>query len=569
MCGINKIGDNMKAQMLFFLLAMVSLSLFADGVQPNGMGTETNPYQIEILDNLLWISTNSSSWVPDSYFIQTANIDASDTQNWNDGEGFSPIGWGGDRFRGNYNGQNYIIDGLFINRPEVDQQGLFGFVEYGTIENLGLENSNITGNSYSAGVIGWISDSIMNNCYNTGTIQGIWYIGGLAGYCYCSEISNSYNSGNISGEWYVGGIFGADTEYHSTISDSYNSGTIQGDKLVGGLIGLAGDASITNCYNTGDVVGSYEYTGGLLGSYSDMNSYLEYCYNTGSVTGNYYVGGIIGSVTNRCNIFSCYSSGNVQGNIDVGGFYGKTYNNVITKNCYSTSNVSGVDEVGGFAGLNTCLIENSYSTGSIFGSTFTGGFVGSNWESADNFTLNCFWDMETSGQQGSVEGTGKTTNEMKDIATYTSLETDGLEVAWDFIDNPFDDIGTEDFWDIDSETNNEYPYLINSSSVGNDDENDVAVSLSKSSIKNYPNPFNPTTTIQFELTSNNQASIEIFNIKGQKIVTLGNKFYNKGLNSVIWNGKNKLNQTISSGVYYYKLKVDGKFQQIGKCLLLK
>jgi len=86
---------------LFFIT--FSFILLADGVQPNGAGSEADPYQVSDLDNLLWISTNTSSW--NSHFIQTADIDASTTSTWNTEDGFSPIGNSITQFTGNYNGQ--------------------------------------------------------------------------------------------------------------------------------------------------------------------------------------------------------------------------------------------------------------------------------------------------------------------------------------------------------------------------------------------------------------------------------------------------------------------------------
>jgi|GEM_PF-1286643 len=93
-------------------------------------------------------------------------------------------------------------------------------------------------------------------------------------------------------------------------------------------------------------------------------------------------------------------------------------------------------------------------------------------------------------------------------------------------------------------------------------------------IGNYPNPFNPTTTIYFT-TENTETNTEIliYNIKGQKIITLnchpefvegrGGKLY-----SAVWNGKDENNQPVSSGIYFYKMK-SGKFTSTKKMILLK
>ena len=81
-------------QFTLFVFLLVSFKLIAQTpVAPvSGDGTMGNPYQIDNLDNLAWISTNSSVW--GSYFIQTADINASATSTWNGGEGWSAIGNG-------------------------------------------------------------------------------------------------------------------------------------------------------------------------------------------------------------------------------------------------------------------------------------------------------------------------------------------------------------------------------------------------------------------------------------------------------------------------------------------
>jgi len=87
--------------------------------------------------------------------------------------------------------------------------------------------------------------------------------------------------------------------------------------------------------------------------------------------------------------------------------------------------------------------------------------------------------------------------------------------------------------------------------------------------QNNPNPFNPTTTIEFSINNNSIVELSIYNIKGQKIKTLANNDFIKGNHSIIWNGVDKLDKPVSSGIYYYKLNVNGKTEAVKKCLLLK
>ena len=89
------------------------------------------------------------------------------------------------------------------------------------------------------------------------------------------------------------------------------------------------------------------------------------------------------------------------------------------------------------------------------------------------------------------------------------------------------------------------------------------------SLCNFPNPFNPTTNILFNLPKNSEVEISIYNCKGQKIITLINNHLEQGQHSVTWNGKNENNRLVGSGIYYYELKINDKIIASKKCLLLK
>ena len=86
---------------------------------------------------------------------------------------------------------------------------------------------------------------------------------------------------------------------------------------------------------------------------------------------------------------------------------------------------------------------------------------------------------------------------------------------------------------------------------------------------NHPNPFNPSTTIEFSIQNNSEIELSIYNIKGQKIKILANNIFSKGSHSIIWNGDDENNEPVSSGIYFYKLNVNGKTEAVKKCLLLK
>ncbi|MDP8219858.1 MAG: T9SS type A sorting domain-containing protein [Candidatus Stygibacter frigidus] len=88
-------------------------------------------------------------------------------------------------------------------------------------------------------------------------------------------------------------------------------------------------------------------------------------------------------------------------------------------------------------------------------------------------------------------------------------------------------------------------------------------------LPNYPNPFNPLTTINFSIAENNSRTIiNIYNIKGQKIKSLLDEEMPAGNHQVIWNGTNSLEELAASGLYFYSLQND-KYSAIRKMILLK
>jgi len=109
-------------------------------------------------------------------------------------------------------------------------------------------------------------------------------------------------------------------------------------------------------------------------------------------------------------------------------------------------------------------------------------------------------------------------------------------------------------------------------------ENDV-IPQCEYSLSNYPNPFNPVTTILFELNTENteNTEIKIFNLKGQKVKELSpilcypEFIEGRGREqfSIIWNGLDNNNKSVSSGIYFYQLLIDGKVAAKNKMMLLK
>jgi flagellar hook assembly protein FlgD len=85
---------------------------------------------------------------------------------------------------------------------------------------------------------------------------------------------------------------------------------------------------------------------------------------------------------------------------------------------------------------------------------------------------------------------------------------------------------------------------------------------------NYPNPFNPTTTIEFSLAQQQKVRIDIYNIKGEKVKTLVNSTLPADNHKVVWNGNDDNQRQVASGMYFYKMQTQG-FSKTHKMLLIK
>ena len=85
---------------------------------------------------------------------------------------------------------------------------------------------------------------------------------------------------------------------------------------------------------------------------------------------------------------------------------------------------------------------------------------------------------------------------------------------------------------------------------------------------NYPNPFNPTTTISFDTPKDGNVQIDIFNIKGQKVKSLVNDHFAPGTHKVVWNGTDDQGQNVGSGIFFYRMKSEG-YETNRKMILMK
>jgi hypothetical protein len=100
------------------------------------------------------------------------------------------------------------------------------------------------------------------------------------------------------------------------------------------------------------------------------------------------------------------------------------------------------------------------------------------------------------------------------------------------------------------------------------DPNDIP-QLVENYLSNYPNPFNPSTTINFSLPQTGFVKISVYNSKGRRVRLLVNDYYAAGKHTAQWKGRDDKGNELASGVYFYRLQVDGKTRATRKCLLLK
>lgn len=360
----------------------------------------------EALENI-----GSTGHYEDTYVL-TKNIDCS-------GIDFDPITWDASSdFRGTFDGDGYKISNLTIDRPEDSEVGLFQETQDAVIKDLILENSNITGYYEVGTIIGEADNTSITNVRVSGTVTGPdscdEEIGGIVGDIDNDEDDNKldriYFSGTVTAANcdQVGGLIGSADEI--SITRSGTNATVSGDDEVGGLIGWADETTNTESYARGDVNGD-TFVGGLIGRQSDATTSRSYA--TGNVTGDSWVGGLVGRYGTVSN---SYATGSVTGDNSVGGLVGACTGSTIIKS-YSIGVVTGVN------------VEQS------------GGLVGYN--EFCNDTAN-YWDTETSTQESSAAGSGKTTAEMKTLATFTPGSED-----WDF----------ESIWSISADYNNGYPCL--------------------------------------------------------------------------------------------------------------
>ncbi len=260
---------------------------------PTGTGSAQDPYLIETLANLYWVSiqTNNGNSFSGKYFLQTQDIDASITSTWSWGQGWNPIGyatnWQTRPFSGIYNGNGKTITGIYINRPTTNSVGLFGRTSNSTIINLNLENATISGGSTVGGMVGMTWQCVLSDSSVSGSVSGTGFnIGGLVGNN-SADINRCSSTADVTGGSYVGGLIGWNYLSDKSISNSFSAGNVSGTDYVGGFLGHQNWGGMTNCYARGDVTltasGSTTYRIGGFAGNSPQNQSIINSYSTGNV----------------------------------------------------------------------------------------------------------------------------------------------------------------------------------------------------------------------------------------------------------------------------------------------
>ena len=235
-CTANKNGGNSNSNTMQIIVEPSGPPAW-DGTIATGFargdGSEASPYEIETPQQLAYLAStvNSGTKYKDKYFkivndLNLGGVQSSDGT-WS-GEEWTPIGqYSSNYFGGIVDGGNYEISNLYVNMPETNYVGLFGYTCYSDFNNINIVSGYICG------------------AYSVGSIAGYWYNNYHDAINNCSSnciiICSGNNVGGIVGYACDGGAQGVN------LADCSFSGEISGNSNVGGIVGFA-ETSGNNCY---------------------------------------------------------------------------------------------------------------------------------------------------------------------------------------------------------------------------------------------------------------------------------------------------------------------------------
>ena len=258
-----------------------------------GNGTEAEPFILKTADHLAWFrdyvnagKTSACAKIADDVEV----IDMSSVCHKADAEkqvaelSWTPIG--SKKYQGTFDGNGKTIRNLFISSTS-NEIGFFGCAADCRIKNITFDNAKVKGN---------------DNC-STGILAG------YAGSCVIENIKTT-ESCSVEGKEETGGIAG---RANGNISNCENHAIVKGSCYVGGIVGICFDSenSITSCANYGEITGTEDFVGGIIGYFGEGS--LQNSANYGNVTGDARVGNLIG-YANICNINNVLGIGNITAN---------------------------------------------------------------------------------------------------------------------------------------------------------------------------------------------------------------------------------------------------------------
>ena len=275
----------------------VTLNVKIIGNQPpagvTGNGTEAEPFILKTADHLAWFrdyvnvgKTSACAKIADD----VEEIDMSSVCHEADAEkqvaelSWTPIG--SKKYQGTFDGNGKTIRNLFISSTS-NEIGFFGCAADCRIKNITFDNAKVKGNE---------------NC-STGILAG------YAGSCVIENIKTTGNC-SVEGNYETGGIAG---RANGNISNCENHAIVKGLHSVGGIVGICFDSenSITSCANYGEITGTEDFVGGIIGYFGEGS--LQNSANNGNITGDARVGNLIG-YANICNINNVLGIGNITAN---------------------------------------------------------------------------------------------------------------------------------------------------------------------------------------------------------------------------------------------------------------
>jgi len=513
---------------------MVSFAFAQTAIVPTGSGTEGDPYVVSSLGNLYWMTQDTSRW--DDNYIQTTDINASETATWDDGDGGDPEGWpllhhmegmmppfvvyG---FSGSYDGQGHVIQNLYYDR-EHQPDGFFAYAINATISNLGLENIELHGAWYSGALVGRCNNSTITKCYSTGIVSGSGATGGLVGYAEGSENDISYS-------------------YSTCTVTSTSNGS-------GGFVGKNTDNSlIENCYSLGSISSVSSEVGGFIGVNQNAGAIVQNCYSTGHASGTSSVGGFVG--TNSGSVNQSFWDLEVSGNASSVAATGKTTAQMKTESTFTSAgwNFTTIWDMDagtndGYAFLLNMPSETALPiTLSSFNVEALNGKVELRWSTATE-TENAYFLIYRDGEViGRIAGAG-TTTEPQDYRFVDDRVIPGMHeyAISDLTYGGVEEMHKRVEVEVKAETEHEVNFVLN---------------------KAYPNPFNPSVSINFQLSTFNKVRASIYNTNGEFVSNLLNKEMSAGTHDLTWNASG-----MPSGVYIVKM-LAGDVMQSQKIVLMK